>query len=74
MNTPNVSAIAAALAAWPDLMDTNEAAKALGVDRRTIDRWAAQGRLRKVKLSPGKTGAARILKADLVALLEQGAA
>lgn len=66
--------IAAALADLPDVLTCQQAADALGVDRRTIDRWAAQGRIRKVKLSPGKTGAARILKASLLQLLERGAA
>lgn len=66
--------LAAALADLPDVLTCQQAADALGVDRRTIDRWAALGRIRKVKLTPGKTGAARILKASLIALLEQGAA
>jgi excisionase family DNA binding protein len=56
----------------PSVLTLTQAAKALGVDRRTIDRWAAQGRIRKVKLSPGKTGTARILKDSLVELIERG--
>ena len=65
---------AALLADLPDVMNAKQAALALGVNRRTLDRLAAAGRLRKIKLSPSKTGAARFLTADLLKLLEQGAA
>lgn len=78
MNSPakpaTAAVIAAALADLPEILTPQQAADALGVDRRTLDRWAVQGRLRKIKLAPGQSGAARILKADLVAFLERGAA
>lgn len=69
----NTVSLAAALADLPELLTPKQAAAALGVDRRSVDRWAAQGRLKKLKLSPGQTGAARILKASIVAMLEGGA-
>lgn len=69
----STAAPSAPLADLPEVLTCQQAADALGVDRRTIDRWAAQGRIRKVKLTPGKTGAARILKSSLLALLERGA-
>jgi excisionase family DNA binding protein len=69
------TSIAAALAALPDVMKKKQAADALGVDCRTLDRWAASGRIRKIKpAGSGKTSAVRFLKADLIALLERGAA
>jgi excisionase family DNA binding protein len=68
-----ISVQPAPLADLPDLLTAKQAAKALGVDRRTVDRWAAQKRIHKIKLTPGRTGAARITKASLVALLVGGA-
>lgn len=36
------------------LLSTGEAARALGLSRRTLARWAADGRLTPAVVSPGK--------------------
>ena len=65
---------AAGLAAMPELLTFDDVARVCQVDPRTVARWCAQGRLKRVKLCPGRSGAARILKASLLQLLERGAA
>lgn len=70
---PNMpESVANALADLPAVLTFREAADALRVDPRTITRWCGQGRLKKLKLSPGQTGAARVLKSDLLRLLGGG--
>jgi excisionase family DNA binding protein len=42
-----------AMPAAERLLSTGEAAKALGLSRRTLSRWAADGRLTPAVVSPG---------------------
>ena len=48
-----------------------EAAKMLGVSRPTIYKLIKAGKLRGIKLFPGRSGACRILREDIVALIEK---
>ena len=48
-----------------------EAAKMLSVSRPTIYKLIKAGKLRRVKLLPGRSGASRILREDIVALIEK---
>ena len=63
------SDLSAVLADLPDLLTPREAADALRVDVRTVNRWRASGRLRSVKTSPGQQGRVLIPKAAVLAFL-----
>ena len=52
---------------FPELMTTREVAAVLRVDPRTIQRWAARGRLARVRLPTHTT---RYRRCDVEALLE----
>jgi excisionase family DNA binding protein len=51
----------------PALLTTPEVAEVLRVSPRTIDRWAAEGRLRRFHLAPGSV---RYRADDILALLD----
>ncbi len=47
------------------LLDTNEAARLLGISPRTVQSWVRRGQLPHIKLSEGKTGLTRFRPAAL---------
>ena len=47
------------------LLDTEEAARMLGISPRTVQGWVRQRRIPYVKLSEGRTGLTRFRPADL---------
>lgn len=49
----------------PDLIPSSVATARLGVNRRTLTRWVAQGRLVPVLQLPGQTGAFLFEPADV---------
>jgi len=51
-----------------DLLTADQAAIALGVNRRTVNRWATSGRLAVAHRSPGATGALLFSRSDVDAL------
>lgn len=61
--------LAAVMADLPALLTCQEAAEALRVDVRTVNRWRASGRLRSVKTSPGKQARVLIPRAAVLAML-----
>lgn len=50
------------------------AAKLLGVSRRTLDSWAADGLISPLKIGPGRTGLVLYPRRELVAFLAREAA
>ena len=52
------------------LLDTEEAARMLGISPRTVQGWVRQRRIPYVKLSEGRTGLTRFRPADLRAWIE----
>jgi excisionase family DNA binding protein len=52
----------------PDLISRPEAAKLLGVTTKTLDRWVAAARLRKIQVVPN--GRVHFRRADVEALLQ----
>ena len=52
------------------LLDTEEAARLLGISPRTVQGWVRQKRIPYVKLSEGRTGLTRFRPADLRAWIE----
>lgn len=54
----------------PGLLDTDAAAAFLGVSTRTLARWARNGRLAVVRLTPGPgSGRVRVARAEVARLL-----
>ena len=49
------------------------AAKLLGVSRRTLDSWAADGLIRPLKVGPGRAGLVLYPRTELVAFLAREA-
>jgi len=57
----------------PELMTLDEAACLLAVGKRTFHRWASQGRApRGLKLSPGRRGAMRWRRSELLQWVADG--
>ena len=54
-----------------DLIGSAEAAELLGIDRATISRWVAAGRLTPAGKIPGLTGARMFHRKDVEALRER---
>lgn len=52
----------------PDLIGTVEAAEIIGVERSTLSRWVASGRITPAMQLQGTTGAMLFHRADAVAL------
>jgi len=61
--------VSAALADAPALLTTQEVAKLLRVDVRTVSRWRASGRLGSVKTHAGKPGRVLVPRASVLAML-----
>lgn len=51
-----------------DLLTTTEVARELGVDKTTLTRWVAEGRIVAVHKLPNKNGAFLFARADVAAL------
>ncbi|MCC6574605.1 MAG: helix-turn-helix domain-containing protein [Planctomycetes bacterium] len=66
--------LAQAAVALPPLLTRKQAADFAQVDRRTLSRWIASGRLRAAKSHPSKQGRVLVCKAALLALLAGEAA
>ena len=56
----------------PELARVAEVARALNVDRRTVERYVASGRLESVKLGAGRTAPVRIPRRSVLELVEAG--
>lgn len=54
--------------ALPDLVGSTEAIEILSIDRSTLSRWAAAGRITPVQRLSGENGAMLFLRADVEAL------
>jgi predicted site-specific integrase-resolvase len=54
--------------AIPDLVGSTEAIEILSIDRSTLSRWAAAGRITPVQRLSGENGAMLFLRADVEAL------
>lgn len=48
-----------------DVLNLDEAADLLGVSRRSVERWIAQGKLKVAKLTPGRQGTVRLQRAEV---------
>lgn len=55
----------------PDLIGSAEACELLGIDRATISRWVAAGRLTPAIELPGRTGTRLFKRADIQALVTE---
>jgi predicted site-specific integrase-resolvase len=49
----------------PDLMPSVEVCDALGIDRSTLSRWVASGRIRPTVRAPGRRGAMFFTRPDV---------
>lgn len=57
----------------PELLTAPQAAELLSIGQRTIARWSAEGRAPSpLKLTPGRRGALRYRRADLMAWIDAG--
>jgi predicted site-specific integrase-resolvase len=54
--------------AIPDLVGSTEAIEILSIDRSTLSRWAAAGRITPVQRLSGENGAMLFLRSDVEAL------
>jgi len=54
-----------------ELIGTAEAARILQVDKTTLTRWAADGRIKPIVKMPSKNGAFLFNRSDVEALLSQ---
>ena len=63
----------AAEAVVPELLTTGEVARLLSCGERTVWRWSRSGAMpTPLKLNPGRQGAVRFRRADIMAWIEAG--
>jgi excisionase family DNA binding protein len=58
---------------YNDLIGTTEAARILNIDKPTLTRWVAAGRITAVLKLPGKNGAFLFHRADITQLANERA-
>ena len=58
---------------YNDLIGTTEAARILNIDKPTLTRWVAAGRITAAHKLPGKNGAFIFHRADITALAKERA-
>jgi excisionase family DNA binding protein len=56
---------------YNDLIGSAEAARILGIDKPTLTRWVAAGRITPAHKLPGKNGAFLFHRADITALANE---